>query len=271
LHIQQLQINAAYSVMRQAEKTGDVWLPQGPTPYPTATDTDIDSDDEGDAELPLIDAFDASRINNPLSNNRSMSELTEGLVEIQRILHAYNNTLRDRIGSTYHTDAIMWVYRERYQGGTIHQPYPNAPVVLLFNWVQQHETIRTLSPLRADIKNGAPRAMRLLYSIGKWFLNADVTIPMPTSRKPTTTYQIGDFPAFQHQTFPLHQSELDGLYTSTVKSIQTYFDFFEQLHKIKTVGPETTQFVVLAMQLDFMAFVAQKLRQHCGSEWTQEE
>jgi hypothetical protein len=37
------------------------------------------------------------------------------------------------------------------------------------------------------------------------------------------------------------------------------------------VGPETTQFVVLAMLLDFMAFVAQKLRQHCGSEWTQEE
>jgi hypothetical protein len=51
----------------------------------------------------------------------------------------------------------------------------------------------------------------------------------------------------------------------------TYFDFFEQLHKIKEVGPETTQFVVLAMLLDFMAFVAQKLRQHCGSKWTQEE
>jgi hypothetical protein len=76
--------------------------------------TDIDSDDEDDAELPLIDAFDTSRINNPLSNNRSMSELTEGLVEIQRVLHAHNNTLRDRIGSTYHIDAIMWVYRERY-------------------------------------------------------------------------------------------------------------------------------------------------------------
>jgi hypothetical protein len=190
---------------------------------------DIDSDDEDDAELPLIDAFDASRINNPLSNNRSMSELTEGLVEIQRVLSAYTDTLRDRTGSTYHTDAIMWVYRERYQGGTIHQPYPNAPVVLLFNWVQQHDTIRTLSPLRADIKNGAPRAMRLLYSIGKWFLNADVTIPMPTSRKPTTTYQTS---AFQPQTFPLHQSELDGLYTSTVTSVMTYFDFFEQLYKI---------------------------------------
>ena len=289
LHIQQLQINAAYSIMRQAEKTGEAWLPQDPTSYPAATDTgvqfqinmmsasaptvntDIASDDEDDAELPLIDAFDASRTNNPLSNNRTIGELTEGLVEIQRVLTAYTDTLRDFTGSTRHTDAIMWVYRERYQGGTIHQPYPNAPVVLLFNWVQQHDTIRTLSPLRADIKNGAPRAMRLLYSIGKWFLNADVTIPMPTSRKPTTTYQTGAFPAFQPQTFPLHQSEFDGLYKSTVTSVMTYFDFFEQLQKIKAVYPETIQFVVLAMLLDFMAFVAQKLRQHCGSEWTQEE
>jgi hypothetical protein len=94
---------------------------------------------------------------------------------------------------------------------------------------------------------------------------------MPTSRKPTTTYQIEAFPAFQPQTFPLHQSELNGLYTSTVKSVQTYFDFFERLHRIKVVGPETTQFVVLAMLLDFIAFVAQKLRQNCGSEWTLEE
>jgi hypothetical protein len=64
---------------------------------------------------------------------------------------------------------------------------------------------------------------------------------------------------------------LDGLHTLTVKSVQTYFDFFEQIHRIKVVGPETTQFVVLALLLDFMAFVAQKLRQHCGSEWTQDE
>jgi hypothetical protein len=71
----------------------------------------MDSDDEGDAELPLID---------PLSNNRTMRELTDGLVEIQRVLSAYTDTFRDRTGSTYHTDAIMWVYRERYQGGTIH-------------------------------------------------------------------------------------------------------------------------------------------------------
>jgi hypothetical protein len=78
-------------------------------------------------------------------------------------------------------------------------------------------------------------------------------------------------PAFQPQIFPLHQSELDGLYTSTVQSVQTYFDFFEQLHQIKEVGKETSQFVVLATLLDFMAFVAQKLRQHCGSEWTLEE
>jgi hypothetical protein len=69
--------------MRQAEKTGDAWLPQDPTPYLAATEpgvhfqinmmstsaptvnTDIASDDEDDAELPLIDAFDASRINKP--------------------------------------------------------------------------------------------------------------------------------------------------------------------------------------------------------------
>jgi hypothetical protein len=69
----------------------------------------------------------------------------------------------------------------------------------------------------------------------------------------------------------MNQSELDGLYTSTVQSVQTYFDFFEQLHRVAEVGIETKQLVVLAMLLDFMAFVAQKLRTHCGSEWTQDE
>jgi hypothetical protein len=99
--------------------------------------TDIASDDEDDAELPLIDTFDAGRINNPLSNNRSISELTVGLVEIARVLSAYTDTLREPFGSTHHIHALIWVYRERYQGGIIHQPYPNAPIVLLFNWVQQ--------------------------------------------------------------------------------------------------------------------------------------
>jgi hypothetical protein len=113
--------------------------------------------------------------------------------------------------------------------------------------------------------------MRILYSIGKWFLNANVKIPVPDSRTPSTTYQAGAFHAFQPQTFPLDQSELDGLYTSTVQSVQTYFVFFEQLHRIDEATYETKQFVVLAMLLDFMAYVAQMLRTHCRSEWTQDE
>jgi hypothetical protein len=64
-----------------------------------------------------------------------MSELTSGLVVIEKVLSAYTDTLREPFGSTHHLHALMWVYRERYQGGTIHQPYPNAPIVLLFNWV----------------------------------------------------------------------------------------------------------------------------------------
>jgi hypothetical protein len=88
--------------------------------------------------------------------------------------------------------------------------------------------------------------------------------PTPSCDKPRRQATLGYLRT-------LHQSELDGLYTSTVKSVQAYYDFFEQLHRIKVVGPETTQFVVLAMLLNFMSFVAQKLRQYCGSEWTQEE
>jgi Zinc finger C-x8-C-x5-C-x3-H type (and similar) len=85
LHIQQLQINAAYSIMRQAEKTGDDWLPQDPSPYPAASEpgvqyqinvmsasapivnTDIASDDEDDAELPLIDALAGSTTPSPIT------------------------------------------------------------------------------------------------------------------------------------------------------------------------------------------------------------
>jgi hypothetical protein len=72
----------------------------------------------------------------PYGKGDTLSELTVGLVEIAIVLSAYTDTLRAPFGSTHHLHALMWVYRERYQGGTIHQPYPNAPIVLLFNWVQ---------------------------------------------------------------------------------------------------------------------------------------
>jgi hypothetical protein len=288
LHIQQLQINAAYSVMRQAEKTGEAWLPQEPSPYPAALDSsglyqinmmsasaptvnaDIASDDEDDDEAPLIDAFDTSGTNIPLSN-RTERELRDGLFEIEKVLTGYNGTLREPYGSISHHHALMWVYPVRYAGGATNTPYANAPIVTLFNWVQHHDTIRTLSPLRQDVKNAAPRLMRILYSIGKWFLNADVTIPVPQSRTQTTVYRAGAFHAFQPQSFPLEQSELDGLYKSTVRQVQTYFDFFEQLDRIANVDTDTKQIVILAMLLDFMSYTAQQLRTHCGSEWTKDE
>jgi hypothetical protein len=113
--------------------------------------------------------------------------------------------------------------------------------------------------------------MRILYSIGKWFLNADVTIPVPESRTPTTVYRAGAFHAFQPQSFPLEQAELDGLHKSIVRQVQTYFDFFEQLDRIADVDTDTKQIVILAMLLDFMSYTAQQLRTHCGSEWTKDE
>jgi hypothetical protein len=166
LHIQQLQINVAYFVMRQAEKAGDAWLPQDPSPYPAASEPgglyqinmmsasaptvniDIDSEDEDEDEAPMIDVFDTSRINKSLSNNRTASELCAGLAEIEKVLYLYSRTLREPFGSILHQHALMWVYRERYASCSI-TPYPNAPIVLRFNWVQQHDTIRTLSPLLA--------------------------------------------------------------------------------------------------------------------------
>ena len=70
--------------------------------------------------------------------------------------------------------------------------------------------------------------MRIIYSIGKEFFNADVKIPVPYSFKPTK-YEHGAFHAFQPQTFPVMTNELDGLYRSIVEKISDYFDFFTQI------------------------------------------
>lgn len=98
--------------------------------------------------------------------------------------------------------------------------YANAPLVI-FKWVQQHDTVRRLSRLRTDFSYATPRLMRIIYSIYKEFFNADVKIPVPYSLKPTT-YEYGAFRAFQPQTFPVMTNELDGLYRSTDEKISDY-------------------------------------------------
>jgi hypothetical protein len=107
--------------------------------------------------------------------------------------------------------------------------------------------------------------MRIIYSIGKEFFNADVKIPVPYSFKPTT-YEHGAFHAFQPQTFTVMTNELDGLYRSTVEKISDYFDFFTQIWSITAVERETKDFITLAILFDFMSFTAFALRKHCGSE-----
>jgi hypothetical protein len=112
LHIQQLQINAAYSVMRQNDKSGDAWISQGPSLFSTASEpagqlqmnklSDIPphidtalGEDMGE-EKEEIDNFDARRINNKLITDRGPAELTLIMQEIEYVLRSYNLTLTDR-------------------------------------------------------------------------------------------------------------------------------------------------------------------------------
>jgi 3'-phosphoadenosine 5'-phosphosulfate (PAPS) 3'-phosphatase len=129
LHIQQLQINAAYSVMQQHDKAGDAWTQQDPSLYTTAeapsglyqmnmisattptVDTTLDEEEDDDVE---IDAFDQRCINYPLSGYRDSVVLGQGLREIETVLTAYNRTLVEPYGSISCKNALMWVYPERY-------------------------------------------------------------------------------------------------------------------------------------------------------------
>lgn len=124
LHIQQLQINAAYSVMRQAEKAGDSWLPQEPSSYASTAEpgglyqinmmsasapTVNTDEDEEEYEKTLIVAFDASRVDNPLSNFHTAHKLAGGLIEIEKVFHTYNRTLKEPFGSiSYHNEKEGW-------------------------------------------------------------------------------------------------------------------------------------------------------------------
>ena len=92
LHIQQLQINAAYSVMRQNVKSGDAWASQDPSLFATASepavllqmsmlsatpppiDTDLGEDMEEEEEE--IDKFDKRRTGNKLTADSGPAELT---------------------------------------------------------------------------------------------------------------------------------------------------------------------------------------------------
>jgi hypothetical protein len=54
--------------------------------------------------------------------------------------------------------------------------------------------------------------------------DAQVKIPEPEIREPSTAYQVGAFHAFQPQTFPLDTCEKDRMYTSTVTDVKSYFN-----------------------------------------------
>jgi hypothetical protein len=68
------------------------------------------------------------------------------------------------------------VYNDYYSGGPTDRLYVNAPLVVIFNWVQQHDTVRRISRLRTDFSDATPGLMRIIYSIGDEFFNEDVNL-----------------------------------------------------------------------------------------------
>jgi hypothetical protein len=137
LHIQQLQINAAYSVMIQSDKSGDASASQDPSLFSTAsepagqlqmsmlsaTPPPIDTDLGEDTEEEEIDKFDKRRTGNKLTADRGPAELTLIMQEIEYVLRSYNLTLTDRGKSLQYKDACVWVYRPLL-GWTYRQTLP---------------------------------------------------------------------------------------------------------------------------------------------------
>jgi hypothetical protein len=102
---------------------------------PPPIDTDLGEDMEEDQEE--IDKFDKRRTGNKLTADRGPAEQTLIMQEIEYVLRSYNLTLTYRDKSLYYRDACVWVYNDRHSGGPSDRLYPNAPLVVTFNWVQQ--------------------------------------------------------------------------------------------------------------------------------------
>jgi hypothetical protein len=108
--------------------------------------------------------------------------------ELDRSSRADPHHARDRVRSTTvcSTDRSKYInyrdacinYNDHYSGGYTDRLYANAPLVI-FKFVQQHDTVRRLSRLRTDFSYATPRLMHIIRSIYKEFFNADVKIPVP--------------------------------------------------------------------------------------------
>ena len=122
---------------------------------------------------------------------------------------------------------VMWVYPQRYQGGSHEDKYENVPIILAYNWTPSPAIIIRSSPLRRDFLHGVPKLTNLVYHIGELYLGANVTIARPESTHPTV-YSSQSFYTYCPDHTPF-EDQYQGTCQVIATSVEQYFNVFDQL------------------------------------------
>ena len=75
------------------------------------------------------------KVLNPLSGSAVRQDQLTALVDIQKAINRHDCAMSRTVNTDIkYTDAVMWVYPQRYQGGSHDDKYENVPIILAFNW-----------------------------------------------------------------------------------------------------------------------------------------
>ena len=110
------------------------------------------------------------------------------------------------------------------------------------------------SEVRADIRGGSLPLMALLYGIGRDWLGATVA---PMSR--TSGFDARSFMTFDPIETVYYEPGTEGSYVSNTTDIERYIATFRKLMRIEMPASHRMLYI-LAIILDFIAFVAQTMR-----------
>jgi hypothetical protein len=130
-----------------------------------------------------------------------------------------------------------------------------APLFCALGWyVTTNETLRHFSKARIDVRLGKQNIMRLIFSIGARYMNANINLANVTADVDSQQYTSFDPTRNGYVHWPN-----PGSYISNMRDVSSYMILFKDLGKTFELS-DNLEMVRLAAFHDFMAFLAVQYR-----------
>ena len=220
--------------------------PSTPVRAPRRIDTDLD--EQPDLHSPAASAIRVPSVRDPPPRALQLTTTTHTL--LLRMINQYNTTIQDPDDLGDISDYRQFISSSRdAKNGT--------PILTIFGWLDRSRSFHH-SNVRADIRGASLPLMHVIYTIGRHYLDAEVTYMIPDP-----VWEARAFMTFDPVDTAYHKPGDEGSYVSSITNIQVYGATYANILR-KQIPESIKMYYVLALIFDFMAFTAQTMRTLIG-------